>query len=40
MRILNAALFNGANDENVGIADPSRQLAILDAAENWNDTFG
>ncbi|MEZ6130797.1 MAG: DVUA0089 family protein [Planctomycetaceae bacterium] len=39
MRILNSALFNGANDGVVGIADPSAQLAILDSTENWNDTF-
>lgn len=40
MRILNPVLFNGAGDLQVGIADPARQLAILDSSENWNDTFG
>lgn len=39
MRVLNGELFNGAGDENVGIADPARKLGILDASENWNDTF-
>ena len=40
LRVLNGEFFNGAGDGIVGAADPARQLAILDASENWNDTFG
>ncbi|MCA9084827.1 MAG: hypothetical protein KDA81_12260, partial [Planctomycetaceae bacterium] len=40
LRVLEPEYFNGAGDGLVGAADPARQLAILDAAENWNDTFG
>lgn len=39
MRVLNGELFGAAGDEIVGIAEPARKLAILDASENWNDTF-
>ncbi|MCA9049367.1 MAG: copper resistance protein CopC, partial [Planctomycetaceae bacterium] len=39
LRVIEPEYFNGAGDNIVGVADPARQLAILDAAENWNDTF-